>query len=151
MSKRLVVIAGKEAGQTFELPEEGTLLLGRGPETHTRFTDLGVSRDHCRVHVKAGRVEVVDSGKNSVGTFVNDRPVADPHPLKAGDVLRLGETTQLRLDLDLDDILTEETVRGDRIEFLRKLALEMNGPAAGKARSPRRRARRKPSPKPTRS
>lgn len=133
MGKRLVVIAGKEMGQTFDLPEDGALLMGRGPETHTRFTDLSVSRDHCRVEVKGGRVEITDSGKSAIGTFVNNQPIDDAHSLKAGDVIRLGEGTQLRLELDVEDILTEETVRGDRVEFLRKLAQEMSESAKAKA------------------
>src|SRR5947209_5454565 len=94
--KLLQIIAGKDKGRVFFLPEDaGTLPLGRGGSVETRLNDLQVSRRHCEVRVSGDRVTVADTN-SSLGTFVNKQRVTQQE-LRVGDVLRLGET-ELRLE-----------------------------------------------------
>jgi hypothetical protein len=95
MLKQLVVTAGPDQGRVFPLPAADTLLLGRSRATETRLIDPHVSRLHCRVAVSGGEVVVTDND-SAGGTFVNGRRVSGPHPVRPGDVIRIGHT-ELRL------------------------------------------------------
>ena len=58
-----------------------------------QLKDLAISRVHCEVELKGGRVLATDLESNS-GTFVNGQKIADVF-LKEGDVIRLGDTQML--------------------------------------------------------
>jgi pSer/pThr/pTyr-binding forkhead associated (FHA) protein len=100
MTRRFVVVAGPDQGRAFEVPEADALLLGRSKATQTRLTDPHVSRVHCEVEVKGGRVSVHDFD-SAGGTFVNGRRV-EREDLRAGDVVRIGET-ELRFEDDVPE------------------------------------------------
>lgn len=123
MARQLKVVAGtdKDKGRSFELPERGSLHLGRAPETDTLLTDVRVSGSHCRVYAEGPRVTITDNGSTN-GTFVNDRPLApdELRDLVPGDVIRLGENTQL--ELASDDIAVMKTVGGNADMVARELA-----------------------------
>jgi predicted component of type VI protein secretion system len=123
MALQLKVIAGaeKDKGRSFDLPEQGSLHLGRGPDTDSRFNDVRVSGSHCRVYVQGGQVTISDNGSTN-GTFVNERPlVADEiRDLAPGDVIRLGENT--KLEVAGDDIAVMKTVAGNAGMLARELA-----------------------------
>src|SRR5580704_19241857 len=90
MLGKLVVIAGPDQGQTFELAEGGTLTLGRGQQTDSKFKDPHVSRKHCEVSVQNGKVLLIDAGSSS-GTLVGDKRITQ-HTLRAGETFRIGGT-----------------------------------------------------------
>lgn len=70
------------------IPSEGVLVLGRDPACDVVFTDATVSRRHCEVFERDGRVWLRHlSGKNA--TYVNGRIVVGEVALAARDVLRL--------------------------------------------------------------
>lgn len=123
MAIQLKVIAGteKDKGRVFDLPDQGSIHLGRGPETISRFTDVRVSGSHCRVYADGGRLSITDNGSTN-GTFVNERPlVADElRDLAPGDVIRLGENTQL--EVGGEDIAVMKTVAGNAGMLARELA-----------------------------
>ncbi len=123
MAMRLKVIAGAEAdkGRTFDLPVQGSLHLGRGPDTDTRFSDVRVSVSHCRVYVQGDRLAVSDNGSTN-GTFVNGRPLGADEMLDLGpgDVIRLGERTRLEVGGDEVDVM--KTVAGNAALLARELA-----------------------------
>jgi pSer/pThr/pTyr-binding forkhead associated (FHA) protein len=86
----LVVKSGSLAGRRITVEKEVT--LGR-EDTDLVFEDDGeVSRRHAAVRPAGGRVEIEDLGSTN-GTFVNDRRVAGPTVLSAGDKVRIGQTT----------------------------------------------------------
>ena len=123
MAMQLKVIAGteKDKGRTFDLPAQGSLHLGRAPETDSRFTDVRVSGSHCRIYVEAGRLAITDTGSTN-GTFVNEKPLTpdELRDLAPGDVIRLGENT--RVEVAGDDIAVMKTVAGDAGMLAREIA-----------------------------
>ncbi len=90
MLGQLVVVAGPEQGQKFELEEGQTLKLGRGQESDSKFTDPHVSRKHCEVRVQNGNVLLIDAG-GAVGTLIGDKRVTQ-HTLRSGEVFQIGST-----------------------------------------------------------
>lgn len=74
----------------------GSLIIGRGSGSDLVLSDAQVSRHHVSIDVGPNGVQVVDLDSAN-GTFVNDERLARqvPYPLRAGDTLRLGESTVL--------------------------------------------------------
>src|SRR5262245_57284315 len=89
MSHQLVVVAGPDKGRKFPLQVGETIQVGRSQTTLTRLTDPAISRVHCEIEVGADRAAV--HARSSKGTFVNGQPV-EHHPLKNGDIIRIGGT-----------------------------------------------------------
>jgi serine/threonine protein kinase len=98
MAHQLAVIAGPDTGHVFPLPEGATVSLGRGRQVTAHLADLRVSRVHCQVAVRDGRLVLSDAG-STAGTLVNGRPVTAEQPLRVGDIIHIGET-QLRVEED---------------------------------------------------
>jgi hypothetical protein len=55
------------------------------------FGDAAVERLHARILQRGGDYFLADNG-SPAGTFVNDRRVVEPVPLRSGDVIRLGRS-----------------------------------------------------------
>jgi hypothetical protein len=53
------------------------------------FGDNGVERKHARILLKDGRYLLYDEGTPG-GTYVNDRRIDGPTPLRSGDLIRVG-------------------------------------------------------------
>jgi predicted component of type VI protein secretion system len=142
MAIQLKVIAGadKDKGRTFDLPDQGSLHLGRGPDTDTRFNDVRVSGSHCRVYSEANRLTITDNGSTN-GTFINEQQLAadELRDLVPGDVVRLGENT--RLEVTGDDIAVMKTVAGNAGMLAREIA-------AAAAKAPPVPPYRQPTPAP---
>jgi len=90
---KLNLIAGPDKGQIIHLHEGFPLLFGRSRHADCQLKDLSISRVHCEVELKRGRVSVTDLDSNS-GTFVNDKKVAEAY-LKEKDVIRIGDTQMM--------------------------------------------------------
>ncbi|MHB1536352.1 MAG: FHA domain-containing protein [Acidimicrobiales bacterium] len=88
---RLVVTApAEQRGKMFALGEEIT--VGRAPGCGIALADdTFVSQLHARVFRRDGDVWVEDLGSTN-GTFINNRKVAAPTPLRRGDALKVGKT-----------------------------------------------------------
>jgi hypothetical protein len=123
MAIQLKVIAGteKDRGRTFDLPEQGSVLLGRGPGSDTRLNDVRVSGTHCRIYAERGALTITDNGSTN-GTFVNERVLApdELRDLVPGDMIRLGEQTQI--EVVGDDVAVMKTVAGNAGMLARELA-----------------------------
>ena len=85
---RLVVVAGKAEGETFDLAE-GTVVVGRSRDANLCLLDIGASRRHAELVVDAGGVRVRDLGSGN-GTLVNGEPVTEVD-LADGDGIAIGE------------------------------------------------------------
>jgi len=96
MPRRLFVIDGGDQGESFLLPEAGTVLIG-GSRKHTDIClhDLYVARVHCELAIAEGRVTVSDR-ETPTGTLVNGAKVTK-QDVKPGDVIRVGNS-HMRLD-----------------------------------------------------
>ena len=91
----LHVIAGPDKDKIFPLSNDYTVMFGRSKHANTRLADQSVSRVHCEVEVRKGRILLTDL-ESATGTFVNGKRVSE-HLLKPNDVLRIGDT-QMRVD-----------------------------------------------------
>jgi serine/threonine protein kinase len=89
MSVQIVIVSGPDKGQTFPLPPNGTLQVGRSQSTPTKLTDQTVSRVHCQIEYDGKRAVLINVSAN--GTTVNGKPVSQ-HDLKHGDLVRIGGT-----------------------------------------------------------
>lgn len=90
----LVVIAGPDRGKSFELPNAGTLTLGRGTDQPYSLSDPRVSRKQCTLDIQRDNISVTDCESRG-GTFINGQQVQS-QDLKLNDVLRIGDS-ELRL------------------------------------------------------
>lgn len=65
--------------------------IGRGEGCAIRLSDTYVSQVHARLYGENGAWYVEDLGSTN-GTFLNDRRVAQPVEVHAGDVVKVGKT-----------------------------------------------------------
>src|SRR3954463_1985967 len=94
------------------LPEEG-LTIGRTPASGLALIwDAQVSRSHASIEQIDGVWTVLDDGRSTNGTFVNEERVQGRRPLRHLDVLRTGATrVRFHDPANAHDKLTE--VAGD--------------------------------------
>jgi pSer/pThr/pTyr-binding forkhead associated (FHA) protein len=83
----LVITAGKQEGKILEikLPQ---FLIGRDPQCQLRPASPLISKRHCAIIQRDGKVFIRDFDSTN-GTFVNDERVTRAS-LNAGDRLRIG-------------------------------------------------------------
>src|ERR1700692_4244742 len=84
----MVLSAGSAAGKALPITT-AQFLIGRDPECHLRPASAMISKRHCALFVKKGRVFLRDFDSTN-GTLVNDEPVKGEIPLKDGDILKVG-------------------------------------------------------------
>lgn len=83
----LVVVSGaKPAEYQIKLPS----VLGRGRAANLTVPDPMVSRLHCKLFVKQGRLAIRDLGSLN-GTYVNHKRITRDTILSPGDVIMLGD------------------------------------------------------------
>lgn len=63
------VLSGQQSGQIFDL-KLGKNVFGRGGSSDFKVQSLGISKEHCELHVYKDKMMIVDL-KSSNGTFVN--------------------------------------------------------------------------------
>ena len=91
MTYELVVRAAGADPQTFAIASDQQLLIGRADECQICLTDENVSRRHCFVLNRDGRLLVTDLDSAN-GTYVNTRRVRVGE-VQDGDRVGVGETT----------------------------------------------------------
>jgi predicted component of type VI protein secretion system len=85
----VVLAAGKQEGKILEI-KVPQFVVGRDPECHLRPTSPMISKKHCALIQKGGKVYIKDFGSTN-GSFVNDQPVQNAAvQLKNGDTLKIG-------------------------------------------------------------
>lgn len=91
MQIRLRVQSGSHSGREIEVSQD-KFLIGRSDSCQLRPKSESVSRKHCILAIKDGRVLVQDL-KSRNGTFVNEKrlPPDKAKVLKDGDILRVGK------------------------------------------------------------
>jgi predicted component of type VI protein secretion system len=97
MKLSLVVAQGVHSGKV--IPVTATeFVIGRDPQCQLRPASPAVSKQHCALSVRDGKVYVRDCGSTN-GTFINNEQVAAEREVKAGDRLRVGP---LEFDLTIE-------------------------------------------------
>jgi pSer/pThr/pTyr-binding forkhead associated (FHA) protein len=90
MPHQLRILAGRDCGRVFALPEKQVLLVGRDASTNTRLKDPQVAMLHCQVVAEGDAARLTDRG-SSGGTYVENERVNE-RLLRPGDVFRVGDT-----------------------------------------------------------
>lgn len=84
------MLKNPQTGQIHPIPERG-LRIGRAAGNDLTLADDEVSRYHATVWVHGGQVYIRDEHSTN-GTWVNERRITAPTPLRPGDRIRLGRT-----------------------------------------------------------
>ena len=108
-SFRLVVRRGPQPNQTYEISKDLTT-LGRDISNDIVINDRETSRHHLRLARAASGISVEDLGSTN-GTFVNGKRVSGVTPLQNGDMIGLGETVTLAVEISM--IAPSQTSAGD--------------------------------------
>ena len=87
MKLNLVVAQGVHSGKVIPIVT-AEFLIGRDPQCQLRPASPAVSKQHCAIAVRDGKVFVRDCGSTN-GTFVNGEQVAGDREVKSGDRLRV--------------------------------------------------------------
>ncbi len=86
-----VVVHEPDAPKPRTVRLSGSSQIGRGDGCAIRLSDTYVSQVHARLYGENGTWYVEDLGSTN-GTFLNDRKVAQPVQVHAGDVVKVGKT-----------------------------------------------------------
>ncbi len=91
MQVSLKVLSGTHEGKLIQIKDE-KFLIGRGESCQLRPKSESISRKHCAIVQKDGRLLLVDL-KSRNGTFINEKQVSPDKAkiLKNGDRLRCGQ------------------------------------------------------------
>jgi predicted component of type VI protein secretion system len=92
MKTSLVVLSeGKLLGRTIPITLS-QFIIGRDPQCQLRPSSALISKRHCALIIRNGRVFVRDFDSTN-GTFVNDQPVKGELEVKNDDMLKAGPLT----------------------------------------------------------
>jgi predicted component of type VI protein secretion system len=83
-----VLSAGAMQGKVIQIPL-AHFLMGRSKECNLRPSSPGISKRHCSLITRGGKVFVKDFASTN-GTFINDQPIEDEREVKDGDCLQIG-------------------------------------------------------------
>lgn len=92
------VLSGEQSGQIYDL-KLGKNIFGRGGVSDLKVQSLGISKEHCEIHVYKDKMMIVDL-KSSNGTFVNGVKIQN-------SIIRVGDKVSL-FDVILDIIPTPD-------------------------------------------
>jgi hypothetical protein len=86
----------QSTGQIYPLTPAGVISIGRKAANTIVLppNDLKASRHHATISWQEGRYILQDAGSVN-GTFLNNKPVSGPTPLRSGDVIGVGSETLL--------------------------------------------------------
>ncbi|MCU0474520.1 MAG: FHA domain-containing protein [Anaerolineae bacterium] len=97
MPAQLIMRRGPEVGRIF-VSTGDSILIGRGVRNHIIIDDNEVSREHCRLLRSATGYELCDLSSRN-GTFVNGHRVSDCWPVKSNDIIELGDSITLEMQI----------------------------------------------------
>ncbi len=103
MPAQLIMRRGPEVGRIFLCTSE-SVLIGRGVRNHIIIDDNEVSREHCRLVRSSNSYELCDLSSRN-GTFVNGHRISDCWPVKSSDIIELGDSITLEIQVTETDSL----------------------------------------------
>src|SRR5262249_46220487 len=106
MPAQILILAGPDTGQMFNLLPGQTLRIGRSSNSDTRLNDGTVSRIHCEI-IHQG-TEVFIENKSDKGTWLNGLSITREQ-IRHGDIVQIGGTQFRfqRLALENSDTLLQ--------------------------------------------
>lgn len=109
MKAKLVVVGGDIEASSFEIRLPA--VIGRAKNATLSLTQPLISRRHCELYEKNGRLVVRDLGSLN-GTFVNNEQIESEHIVEPDQLLTIGTVT-LRAQYDVGSCVTRETQADD--------------------------------------
>ncbi|MDA1142213.1 MAG: protein kinase [Planctomycetota bacterium] len=103
MPARLMALDGFITGQTFSVPDDEPLRIGRLPDAEIPIMEQSMSRNHCEIFQKGNKYILLDQGSVN-GTFVNGKRT-ETCVLKSGDEVRTGS---IRFVFTMDEKAAKE-------------------------------------------
>lgn len=97
MKISLVVAQGVHTGKVIPVTS-AEFVIGRDPQCQLRPASPAVSKQHCAISARDGKVYLRDCGSTN-GTFLNNEQIAGEREVKSGDRLRVGP---LEFDLRIE-------------------------------------------------
>jgi pSer/pThr/pTyr-binding forkhead associated (FHA) protein len=97
MKISLVVAQGVHTGKVIPVTA-AEFVIGRDPQCQLRPASPAVSKQHCALSARDGKVYLRDCGSTN-GTFLNNEQIAGEREVKTGDRLRVGP---LEFDLRIE-------------------------------------------------
>ncbi|MAS34441.1 MAG: hypothetical protein CL610_10565 [Anaerolineaceae bacterium] len=82
--------------------DKDIVYIGRAGTNDLVLDDAYVSRAHAQIRLRFGHYAIFDTDSNS-GTYVNEVRIRE-HQLRAGDVIRIGETAIVYMEDDPDQL-----------------------------------------------
>jgi pSer/pThr/pTyr-binding forkhead associated (FHA) protein len=86
-----VVIYGKDGRRAGSFKLAGDIEIGRADHCTIRLADTYASQVHARLSARNGSWTIEDLGSTN-GTFLNERRLESPSPVRSGDKIRIGTT-----------------------------------------------------------
>lgn len=93
----------------YALEEGKPFVIGRSQQTHFSIEDPNISRRHCVLLLDGGQIHVEDTSKN--GTYLNEVLITQRHPLRDGDVVRIGES-RLQISREAAQLIKDRELVG---------------------------------------
>lgn len=107
MKLHLVVLSEGKAQGTKIPVTLSQFLIGRDPQCHLRPASPIISKRHCMIQMKDGKVVVRDFSSTN-GTFVNEVPVKNEREIHHDDILQVGPIS-FRVELQKAVSVTKPT------------------------------------------
>jgi len=98
---KLVINSGPDQGTEIPL-EKAEISIGRDVKNDIVINDSEVSRHHARLLLRTNTYVIEDTGSTN-GTFINNQRLTSPIPLKAGELIFLGENVCLAFQSTYSD------------------------------------------------
>ena len=83
-----LLVVGSDAYSTYDLPQDGSVTIGRGETNQVRVDDPLASRNHARLHLVVGEAMYIEDLGSVNGTRVKDEPIGSGEKIQ----IALGET-----------------------------------------------------------
>ena len=114
-----LLVVGRDSYSTYNLPQNGTLTIGRGDSNEVRIDDPLASRNHARLYVDlAAEMYLEDLGSVN-GTRIKDRPILrnERVAVSAGDTIMIGTSVLIiqHRSRVLAPLVRPETLRDDAL------------------------------------
>ena len=88
---RYIIAIDTTSSRAIQLPSTGVLQIGRSRDAEIAIASDVVSRNHARLIVSEGAIQIEDLGSHN-GTLVNGEPIVGTAALAAGDVVTIADT-----------------------------------------------------------
>jgi DNA-binding NtrC family response regulator len=111
-----LLVVGRDAYATYDLPASGALTIGRGESNTVRVDDPLASRAHACLHVQVGDAMYLEDMGSVNGTRVKDRTVkpGEQVRIKIGETIQIGSTVLIvQKRTTQADLIRPETLRDE--------------------------------------